>query len=139
MVRRDCLCIVGGPSSHEQAELGAGYLPAQEFASDLALIQHDDAVAEVQDLVEVVREQQDSLAGVADADELAVDELDRADSPAAGRLDGKQDVWIAIQFAGDDQLLLVAAGKGPRGRFRRWRANVVALHQLASDGLRLPA
>src|SRR5690606_22435560 len=74
-----------------------------------------------------------------DADELAVDELDRADIQAAGRLDGKQDVWIAIQFAGDDQLLLVAAGKGPRGRFRRWRANVVALHQLASDGLRLPA
>ncbi len=35
-------------------------------------------------------------------------ELDRPDIEPAGRLDRQHDIRVALQFAGDDQFLLVA-------------------------------
>ena len=44
-------------------------------------------------------------------DELAVDELDRADIDAARRLADEQQLGVALDLAGEHDLLLVAAGE----------------------------
>ena len=99
---------------------------------------HQNAVAEVDHLVEVERDEEDAAALVALGDELLVDELDRADVETAGRLHGQERVRLAVQLAGDDQLLLIAAGERARpacpesGRARRTRASA------ARSGSRLP-
>ena len=49
------------------------------------------------------------LAAVAHGDQLLVDELDGADIDAARRLADDQDAWILLEFAGEHDLLLVAA------------------------------
>src|ERR687898_283333 len=132
----DVLAVIAGlliarAPSHVEPELGAADLAVLELAGDAALIEHQDTVAEVQNLVQLEGEQQDPLAGVAGGDELLVDELDGADVEAARRLDGEQDVRITVQLAGDDQLLLVAAGEGAGDGVGRRGADVELLHQLA--------
>ena len=74
-----------------------------------------------QDLVELDRDQQDRLAGVAQRDEPAVDELDGADIDAARRLADEQQLGIALDLARQHDLLLVAAGEvgGLQPRIRR--------------------
>ena len=51
------------------------------------------------------------MPGVALLDRLAVDELDAADVEAARRLVEDEQPQVAVELAGDDDLLLVAAGQ----------------------------
>ena len=62
-----------------------------------------------EDLVELERDEQHRPALVALLDQPAVDELDRADVEPARRLGGDQHAWVAVDLAGEDHLLLVAA------------------------------
>ena len=61
---------------------------------------------------------------------LAVDELDAAHVEAAGRLVEHEQPEVAVELAGDDELLLVAAGQRPGGDRGRRRPDVELL-----DGL----
>ena len=96
---------ISRPSSPSSAVAGIG------LADDLAVEHHEDAVGQRADFVELDRDQQDGLAGIAHLDDLVVDELDGADIDAARRLADDQHVGIALHLAGQNDLLLVAAGE----------------------------
>ena len=72
------------------------------------------------DFVELDRDEEDRLARVAHLDDLVVDELDGADVDAARRLADDQHVGIALHLAGEDDLLLVAAGEVGGLELARW-------------------
>src|SRR5215211_8274590 len=105
------------PAGHREAELLRGDV-RPVLAYDPALVDDEDAVGERQDLFQLQRDEQDRAALVALLDEPAMDELDRADVEPARRLGGQQDARIALDLAGDDHLLLIAARQrgGPRER-----------------------
>ena len=72
---------------HQQADLLA-CRPSRPSTTrdDLAAVHDRDPVGQLEDLVELGRDEQDRRPGVALRDRLAVDELDAADVEAAGRL-----------------------------------------------------
>ena len=115
-------------AGHQQAELALVRRVGPALAGDAAAAHHQDAVGQREDLVELDRDQQDRLAGVAQRDEAAVDELDRADVDAARRLADEQHLRVALDLARQHDLLLVAAGEFGGLQPRRRRADVVALH-----------
>ena len=119
---------------HQEAEvLGVGlFRPA--LAGDAAAAEHDDAVGEREDLVEFDRDQEHRLAGVALRDDPLVDEFDRADVDAAGRLPDEQDLGIAFDLARQHELLLIAAGEIGGLEQRRARPDVEGLHLLVGVG-----
>ena len=69
---------------------------------------------------------------VALLDEAAVHELDRADVEAPRRLRGDQHLRVAVDLAGEDDLLLVAAGEAARAGLRPAAAHVELLDQPAA-------
>ena len=105
---------------------------AVHLADDPALEHHQDAVAQRHDLVQLDRDQQDGAAGIAQGEQLAMDEFDGADIDAAGRLADQQHLGLARDLARQDQLLLVAAGEVAAPEVRIARPDVEALHQLAA-------
>ena len=85
----------------------------------ICALEHDeDAVGERQHLVELERDEQDRSPLVPLLDQAPVDELDRTDVETAGRLRGDQHARVAVDLAGEDHLLLVAAGERARLRLR---------------------
>ena len=98
-------------AGHHQAELALGGGRGIGFADDVAVEHHEDAVGERADFVELDRDEEDRLPRVAHLDDLVVDELDGADVDAARRLADDQHFGIALHLAGEDDLLLVAAGE----------------------------
>ena len=102
---------LGSMPGHQQPELALVGLAGEALAGDAAVEHHDDPVRERLDLVELDRDEQDRLAAVAQRDDLLVDELDGADVDAARRLADQQHLGVALHLAGDDDLLLVAAGE----------------------------
>ena len=80
---------------------------------------HDQhAMGESEDLLDLVRDEQDRHAVGGQAHEDVVDVALRSDVDAAGRLVGDQDARIDEQRAREEQLLLVAAGQRPAGASR---------------------
>ena len=82
-----------------------------ELADDAAGEHHDQAVADVEELVEVGRDQQDAAAAGARLAQRAPDEGGGADVEAAGRLRRDDQARGGIDLARQDQLLGIAAGK----------------------------
>ena len=72
---------------------------------------HQNAVRERADFVELHRDQQNGLALVTQCDEAPVDEFNGADINAAGGLADDQQIRIALDLAGQNDFLLVAAGE----------------------------
>ena len=99
---------------HQQADLLPLGGRAVDEGDDLAAVHHGDPIGQLQDLVELGRHEQDGRPRVALGDDLLVDELDAADVEAAGRLVEHQEPKLAAELAGDDDLLLVAAGQRRR-------------------------
>ena len=93
-------------------------------ADDRPAEHHRDPVGEREDLVELGGDQQHGGAPVALLDDPPVDVLDRADVQPAGRLGGDQQPDRPGQLAGDDDLLLVAAGQRADRRLHRGRPDV---------------
>ena len=79
------------------------------LAGDAAVVEHDDPVGDGQQLVEVRADQQHAGARVAAAAQLGVHELGGADVDAARRLRGQHEARLALELAGDHELLRVAA------------------------------
>ena len=103
---------------------------AVEGADERPAVDHADPVGQVEHLVELGRHQQHGGALVAEADDLAVDELDRADVEPAGRLGHHEELRIARELAGDDHLLLVAARQRRGGDAAGRGADVEAGHEV---------
>src|SRR5208282_5921419 len=104
-------CGALADARHQEAEvLGVGLL-GLPLAGDAPAAQHDDAVGQREDLVELDGDEQNRLACVALADDAFVDELDRTDVDSPRRLADQHDLWIALDLAREHQLLLVAARK----------------------------
>src|SRR3954454_24356621 len=93
--------------SHEHADLVLVRRPAIPDGDDLAAIHHGDPVGQLEDLVELCRDEQDRSASVALADRPAVDELDAADVEAASWLVEDQQAELPIKLAAHDHLLLI--------------------------------
>src|SRR5579884_4354004 len=111
------------PPGHEQAELLFAGLWRDDI-DDAALVHDGDAVGEGTDFVQFGGDEQDGLARVALLNQAAVDEFDGADIDAARGLGRDQHGRVAGELAGNDDLLLVAAGeRAGRGR-SRGRAHV---------------
>ncbi len=114
---------------HHQAERALVGFRAADLADDATAEHHHDAVRERHHLVEFDRDQQDRAAGITDRDELAMDELDRADIDAARRLSDQQHARRGRDLARQHELLLVAAGEVGAAQRRTARADVELLHQ----------
>src|SRR5687768_7964309 len=89
--------LIQTPTSHQQTQLSSRHRAVDEIADDAAFTKHQNAVAEVHHLIEIEGDEKDAAALVTLGDELLVDELDRSHVEAAGRLNGKEGVWLAMQ------------------------------------------
>src|SRR5918995_924087 len=121
--------LIQTPTPHQQTQLGSRYRAVEEIADDAAFAKHQNTIAEVHHLVEIEGDEEDAAALVTLGDELLVDELDRSHVEASGRLHGKKGVWLAMQLASDDQLLLVSSGERPGWSIRGGSANIERSHQ----------
>ena len=113
------LAAAGG---HQQADLVLVGRPAVDDGDQLAAIDDGDPVRQLEDLVELGGDQQDAVP----ASRLAIAwrwmNSMLPDVEAARRLVEHQQPQVARELAGDDDLLLVAAGQRP-GRARRRTAS----------------
>ncbi len=96
---------------------------------DLAFVEHEDAVGEREDLLELERHEQDRAAFVAFGDEPPVEVFDRADVEAARWLSGDQRLRVAGDLACGDDLLLVPARQRSGRRERAAPSHVELLDQ----------
>src|SRR4051812_38074502 len=124
--------LIQAPTSHQQPELGAGDSSAEKLTHDPPLADDEDPIAEVHDLVEIKGDQKDATSFVTLRDQLAMNELDGPDVEPARRLHRQQRVRLAMQFARDDELLLIASRQGAGESVWRWGADVEGAHQTLS-------
>ena len=82
------------PAEHLEADRFLGDL-ARVLTGDLALVEHENAVGEREDLLQFERDQQHGAAPVALGDDAAVQVLDRAHVEPTGRLRGDQELRVA--------------------------------------------
>ena len=120
---------------HHETDGPLGGLRLRHLADDAPVVHDQDAVRERQDLVELDRDQEDRLAGVAEGHQPAVDELDGADVHAARRLADQQQIRVPVELPREHDLLLVAAREGRRGK-RPVRGPHVVLRSLATEARR---
>src|SRR2546426_1686247 len=122
----------GHLAEHHAAELVVGRV-RQGLAGGAALEEHQDAIAERAQLVEIERDHQDGGAPIAGIAQRIVQPPRRSRVESPGRVDGDDQARrrAARELPRGDELLLVAAGKfrGSRGRLR-W-AHVESGDQLA--------
>ena len=101
---------------------------------DAALGDHDQPVADLEQLVEFLADDQQRAAGVAQREQFAADQRRGADIDAPGRLRDDQQLRLRVDLAADDELLQVAA----RQALRR-RAGAAGLDLEALDDAGRPA
>ena len=107
-----------GDAGHQQADLLARRCPAGTIADDPAAVHHRDPVGQRRAPRPARWRREHGGAVVALGDDPLVDELDRADVEAAGRLGGDEQLQRPGQLPGEDDLLLVAAGQRADRRAR---------------------
>ena len=86
-----------------------------ELADDKTAVERDDAIGERQQFVDLLRDQQNGASAVAKLGDLSVDEGDACDVDPPRRLRGDQQLRLPVQFAGDDDALLIASGEAAGG------------------------
>src|SRR5688500_17445538 len=105
------------------------------FAGDLSVMDDQQTIGKTRYLFELRRNQQDGTTGIAQTDQLSMNELDRADIDTARRLRDQQQLRLNVILASDDQLLLIATGERPRRKCRVWWSNVECLDNLVGPAL----
>src|SRR6476469_6855520 len=85
---------------------------ATELHLELALLEHEHPVHQLDQLVDLGREHHDGDPLGRELREQVVDVELRAEVDAAGRVVDQQDGWLGGESAGDDDLLLVPAREG---------------------------
>ena len=83
-----------------------------EFGVDQPVEHHDDPIRQRQQFFEVGGDEQHGQTGIAGVAEVLPDRRLCTDIDAAGRVRSDQDAGIAVEFAADQQLLLIATGQG---------------------------
>ena len=83
----------------------------RQRADDGAIAQDDDPVGALDDLLELGRDQHDRQPRLGQLADQALDLGLGADVDAAGRIVEQQHPWLEAQDAGEQDLLLVAAGQ----------------------------
>ena len=99
----------------------------------MAVKHHGNPVRERQDFVKFHADQQDRFARVTQGDNLLVDEFNRANINSARRLADQQNIGVVLNIAGQNDLLLVAAGKALGIQARIGGADVKPFH--LADGV----
>ncbi len=102
-------------AGHQQAEGSRRGVGPRQLADDPSGEQHDDAIGEGEQLVEVLGDQQHTATGLAQPAQLVVDVGVGTDVEAAGRLGGDEGPGRAGQRPGQEDLLQVAAGQPAGG------------------------
>ena len=120
-----------GAAGHQQPDVGDVRLVARERPDDPPLVDHVDAVRQGEDLVELLRDQEDRGALRAQVEQQPMDRLDRPDVEPARRLDRDEQPGVRLDLPGEDRPLEVAAGQQPDLRVDRRRGDPVRLLQLA--------
>src|SRR5579863_2273103 len=101
-----------GQAGHPEAELfDRGFL-AGTFPADPAREEHDDAVGERQELVELRGDKEYPRAARLGLENLAVDEPGRGEIHASGGMSRHEELGILGDLASYDDLLLVASREG---------------------------
>ena len=95
-----------------------------QFADLAAVAHHDDALGEPEHLLELGRDEDDGEALLGQLGDLALDVGLRADVDAAGRLVEHDQLGRGREPAGQQHLLLVAAGEVPGAQVRVGRPHV---------------
>src|SRR6478672_3012707 len=85
---------------------------ATELHLELALLEHEHPVHQLDQLVDLGREHHDGDPLGRELREQVVDVALRAEVDAAGRVVEQQDAWLGCEPAGDDDLLLVPSREG---------------------------
>ena len=101
---------------HEDADLVLVGRPSIHDRDDPPAVHDGDAVGQLEDLVELRRDQEGGRPGVTLGDHLAMDELDAADVQSASRLVEDEQLQVALELARDHDLLLIAARQRRRRR-----------------------
>ena len=105
--------LVAETCCHEDADLVPIGRPPVDDRHDLPAIHDGDPVTQLEDLVELGRDEQHGRTRIPLLDRLAMDELDAADVEPARGLVEDEETEVAVELPGDDDLLLVAAGQRP--------------------------
>src|SRR4029450_12861914 len=119
----------GGHQEAERMVVGGG---AGHVRDDAAVVHDEDPVGQGKDLVELDRDDEQRLAGVAQRHQAPVDELDRADVDPAGGLADPQHVRLRIELPGQPDLLLIAARERRSGQ-AAVRGTDVVLGRLSAE------
>ncbi len=107
-------CARGRHPGHQRADrfdggVGDGDRRRQPAAGD-----HDQPIADLEQLVQFLGDDQQAGAGIAQTDQRLSDPRRRADVHSPGRLGGHQQLRAAGQLASDDEFLQVAARQAAR-------------------------
>src|SRR5665811_975175 len=102
------LSLTGEPPRHRQAYRLARGPSAGDLIDYFALVQDDYPIGQRQDLLQFVGDEDDARPLGAQLEKSRVNELDRPDIEAPRGLRGDQHARAPSDFAGQDQLLLVA-------------------------------
>ena len=113
---------------HHQPERPLRGGRARHVSDDPPVVHHENSIRQGEDLVQLDRDQQERFAGVAQRHQAPVDELDRADVDSTGGLPDQEEIGIAVELAGQHDLLLIAARERRGGEDSAPRADVVLRH-----------
>ena len=105
-----------------------------EFGDDAARHEHDDAIADVEEFVEIRGDHEYPGSTGARFAQRRPNELRRRDVEAAGRLRGDDQRRGGIDFAGENHLLRVASGERAGGLVDRVVAHVPAVERGTAFG-----
>src|SRR6185369_17225099 len=102
---------------------------------DAAARDHQQPIADLEQLVELLADDEHRAAGVAQREQLAPDLRRGADVDAPGRLRDDEQLRLGVDLAADDELLQVAAREALRRRARAACLDVEALDQGSRERL----
>src|SRR3982750_3354746 len=118
-----------GRARHRQRDVVDRALVARGLVGHLAAEEDDDAIRELEQLVQVDRDEHDRLALTAVLEQALVHVLGSAHVHALRGVGGDQHAVLARHLARDHDLLLVAARQREDGQVGIRRAHVVLLEQ----------
>ena len=119
---------------HEEADLFGIGLAGRAHRRELAAREHGEAVADVEEFFQFLRDHQDRDAARREIEQLLADERGRADVDAPGRLRDDQHLRLLENLASDDELLQVAAREALRERAVAAAAHVERLDAAVGEG-----
>src|SRR5436190_84995 len=95
-------------SSHHQSNFFIRRNFRIDLTSNLPVVNDQQSIGQRGHFFQLGRNQQHRATLIAQFDDLSMDEFNRANVDASSRLRNQQQLWRQLEFAANDQLLLVA-------------------------------